>query len=118
VSRWSGCCTRDSPSWAGFLAVGADALGWLPGGTGPQHVWMAGAIGVMTLAVMSRASLGHAGLPLSAGRGVMVLYLALIGAVAVRFGAGFVPGAPGMLHLAATLWIASFPGSRCSTGRS
>ncbi len=121
MARWQGHRTGGEPLvWVlhvgfafvglGFLAVGADALGSLPGGTGSLHVWMAGAIGVMTLAVMSRASLGHAGLPLSAGRGVMALYLALIGAVAVRFGAGFVPGAAGMLHLAATLWIASFAG--------
>ena len=121
LARWQGQRTGAEPLvWVlhagfafvglGFLSVGADALGWLPGGTGPQHVWMAGAIGLMTLAVMSRASLGHAGLPLSAGRGVMALYLALIGAVAARFAAGFLPGATSPLHLAATLWIVGFAG--------
>jgi uncharacterized protein involved in response to NO len=120
LARWQGQRTGGEPLvWVlhagfafvglGFLAVGFGALGWLPGGTGPQHVWMAGAIGVMTLAVMSRASLGHAGLPLSAGRGVMALYLALIGAVLARFLAGFVP-VDWLLHLAATLWIAGFGG--------
>ena len=121
LARWQGQRTAAEPLvWVlhagfafvglGFLAVGLDALGWLPGGSGPQHVWMAGAIGLMTLAVMSRASLGHAGLPLSAGRGVLFLYLALIGAVAVRFLAGFLPAVPGLMHLAATLWIAAFAG--------
>jgi uncharacterized protein involved in response to NO len=121
LARWQGQRTGAEPLvWVlhagfafvglGFLAVGLDALGWLPGGTGPQHVWMAGAVGVMTLAVMTRASLGHAGLPLSAGRGVMALYLALIGSVLARFLAGFAPGAPWLLHLAATLWIAGFAG--------
>jgi uncharacterized protein involved in response to NO len=121
LARWQGQRTGAEPLvWVlhagfafvglGFLAVGLDALGWLPGGSGPQHVWMAGAVGVMTLAVMTRASLGHAGLPLSAGRGVMGLYLAVIGAVLARLVAGFLPGMDWILHLAAGLWIAGFAG--------
>ncbi len=121
LARWQGQRTGAEPLvWVlhagfafvglGFLAVGFDALGLGPGGTGPQHVWLAGAIGVMTLAVMTRASLGHAGLPLSAGRGAMLLYLAVIGAVLARFVSGLMPGAVWLTHLAGTLWIAGFVG--------
>lgn len=76
LSRWSGQYTHAEPLvWAlhvgyafvplGFLAV---ALGnVLPGiAQAAQHVWMAGAVGLMTLAVMTRASLGHAGRSLHA----------------------------------------------------
>lgn len=72
-----------------------------------QHLWMAGAIGAMTLAVMTRATLGHTGRPLVAGRGTLVIYLALFMAVAARLGDGIVPGAT---HLSGLLWIAAFGG--------
>lgn len=46
----------------GFLALAARVFA--PGmGSATQHIWMAGALGLMTLAVMTRASLGHAGRP-------------------------------------------------------
>ena len=50
---------------AGFLLLGASML-WpadVPASAG-IHAWTAGAVGLMTLAVMTRASLGHAGRPL------------------------------------------------------
>ena len=121
LARWQGWRTGAEPLvWVlhagyalvglGFLAVGLDALGLLPAGSGPQHVWMAGAIGLMTLAVMSRASLGHAGRPLRAGRGVTALYLAVAASVLARLVAGFLPGVPGLMHLAAALWTLGFGG--------
>jgi uncharacterized protein involved in response to NO len=64
----------------------------------------------MTLAVMSRASLGHAGRPLHAGPWLTAAYLALIAAVATRFAAGLLPGAVWLLHLSAALWIGAFGG--------
>lgn len=94
----------------GFLALGAEALGLIAIGPAARHVWMAGAIGVMTLAVMSRASLGHAGLPLAAGRGVAGLYLAVIGSVLARVAAGVLPGLDWLLHLAGAAWVAGFGG--------
>jgi len=41
--------------------------------TGAVHAWTAGAIGTMTLAVMTRASLGHTGQPLTATTAVLAL---------------------------------------------
>src|SRR6185295_134927 len=44
----------------GFLLNACSAFGIVAAGAG-VHAWMAGAAGIMTLAVMSRASLGHTG---------------------------------------------------------
>ncbi len=120
LSRWQGHQTTAEPLvWVlhaayatlalGFLAIGAAALDLMPQ-SGARHVWLAGAIGLMTLAVMTRASLGHAGLPLSASRPVAALYLALIGATAARLLAGLWPGEIWLLHLSAALWIVAFGG--------
>lgn len=93
----------------GFLAV---ALGRFSPDLNPaaEHVWMAGAVGLMTLAVMTRASLGHGGRPLHATGTTTALYLALIVAVLARLLAGVLPGESWLLHLAAGAWIAAFGG--------
>lgn len=124
LARWQGHQTGAEPLvWVlhagyafvplGFLAVGLSSL--IPGlapdlAPAAQHVWMAGAAGLMTLAVMTRASLGHAGRPLHATRPITALYLALIVAVLARLLAGLLPGADWPLHLAAAGWIAAFGG--------
>jgi len=88
------------------------ALGRFVPGLNPaaQHIWMAGAVGLMTLAVMTRASLGHAGRPLRATGTTTALYLALTVAVLARLLAGVLPGESWPLHLAAGAWIAAFGG--------
>ena len=93
----------------GFLAIAGAAVLPYPAAAA-QHVWMAGGIGLMTLAGMSRASLGHAGRPLKATPAITALYLALIVSVAARFIAGFVPDQDWPLHLAASAWILAFGG--------
>lgn len=120
LSRWSGRHTgAEALVWVlhagyafvplGFLAVAAGQF--LPGmGPAAQHVWMAGAVGLMTLAVMTRASLGHAGRPLHATTPITALYVALIVAVLARFAAGGFPEQTWLLHLAAGAWIAAFAG--------
>ncbi len=120
LSRWSGHHTFAEPLvWVlhvayafvplGFLAV---AMGEVLPAMAPaaQHVWMAGAVGLMTLAVMTRASLGHAGRPLHATRPIAALYVALIVSVLARFAAGALPAQDWLLHLAAGGWIAAFGG--------
>lgn len=93
----------------GFIAVGAAAHfpGLVPR-PAAQHVWMAGAIALMTLAVMTRASLGHSGQPLTAGKRTSAIYLLAIVAVLARFVSGIFPGVPGLLDLAGGAWILSF----------
>lgn len=95
LSRWCGWSTRSEPLLfilhlgfatlaAGFLVVGASALRPdLLDSTAMVHVWTAGTIGVMTLAVMTRASRGHSGRPLTAGR----LEIAIFGLVLLGTGA-------------------------------
>ena len=122
LGRWVGWRTAGEPLVAilhvgylfvpvGFLTVAIAAVA--PGVLTPSaalHAWTAGAVGVMTLAVMTRASLGHTGRPLTAGRATIAIYLAVIGAAVLRVASGFVPSQPALLHLSAALWIASFAG--------
>ena len=123
LARWCGHRTGAEPLvWVlhagyAFLPLGALALGagilW-PGALGmaaAQHLWMAGAIGLMTLAVMTRATLGHTGRVLSAGPGTTALYLALIASVLARVAAGLWPGQAGSLQsLAGLAWLTAFGG--------
>ena len=96
----------------GALALSAEIL--LPGSfgmAGAQHFWMAGAIGLMTLAVMTRATLGHTGQDLTAGAGTVAIYLALMLSVFVRVAGGVWPEFSGPLHtMAGLFWIAAFGG--------
>lgn len=76
-----------------------------------QHFWMAGAFGLMTLAMMTRATLGHTGQQLHAGPATVVIYLSLIGSVLARYGAAFWVGlAMPFYTLSGLLWIAAFAG--------
>ena len=75
------------------------------------HVWTAGAIGLMTVGVMTRASLGHLGYPLIAGPTTTMIYLALTGSVFFRVVADFVPDWRDiLLNGSALLWIVCFAG--------
>ena len=64
----------------------------------------------MTLAVMTRASLGHTGRQLTASRPVQLIYLAAIIAALTRIAAAFDVMREPMLHLSATAWVAAFGG--------
>lgn len=72
------------------------------------HAFLAGAMGVMTLAVMTRASLGHTGRPLHAGGGTLAIYALAVAGAAARVAAAFAPGATWLLHLSAGGWIGAF----------
>jgi uncharacterized protein involved in response to NO len=94
----------------GFLLNAASAFGLVPPGAG-IHAWMAGAAGTMTLAVMSRATLGHTGQPLTASRATQAIYLAIIVAALARVCAMIEPAfSEPLLHLAAVAWAAAFLG--------
>jgi len=123
LSRWSTRHTSAEPLvWIlhvgyGFVPLGALALGaaalWADrfSGVAAQHLWMAGATGVMTLAVMTRATLGHSGRALTAGAGTRAIYAALLGSVLARAAAGVMPEASSTLYsLSGVLWVAAFLG--------
>jgi uncharacterized protein involved in response to NO len=116
LMRWAGYRTVAEPLVLvlhlayGFLPLDALVLGstilWSDHfGTAPaQHSWMAGAIGLTTLAVMTRATLGHTGQALTAGHGTVAIYAALIVAVFCTVKCG--PVAAGWLYdLAGLGWI-------------
>jgi uncharacterized protein involved in response to NO len=94
----------------GFALVGASALypSVVPASVG-IHAWTAGAIGLMTLAVMSRASLGHTGQPLSAGGGTQAVYLLALLSALLRMLAGF-DGSMVLMEAAGIAWAAAFGG--------
>jgi len=73
------------------------------------HAWSAGAIGMMTLAVMTRASLGHAGQPLTAGAGTQAIYLFVFCAATLRIVAAFNSSVI-LLELSSAAWVAAFGG--------
>jgi uncharacterized protein involved in response to NO len=78
--------------------------------SGALHGWTAGAIGLMTLAVMTRTSLGHTGRPLTATRPIQLIYGAAIIAALTRIIAAFGIAREPMLHASATAWVLAFAG--------
>lgn len=123
LSRWAGHRTLAEPLLSvlhlgyAFLPLGGFALALsilmpsvLDMATA-QHLWLTGAIGLMTLAVMTRATLGHTGQPLTANRPTVLLYGALIVAVLARTAAGIWPASgTWTLPLAAAGWVGAFGG--------
>lgn len=94
----------------GFVLVGAAVFGLVPPSAG-IHAWSAGAVGVMTLAVMTRASLGHTGRPLVASSATQAIYAAVVVAALARICAAFQPEWSVMLLAIAGLgWAAAFLG--------
>jgi uncharacterized protein involved in response to NO len=75
------------------------------------HAWTGGAIGTMTLAVMSRATLGHTGRPLEASSATHVVYAAVIIAALARICAVLEPDHIGsLLSIAGVAWATAFLG--------
>lgn len=94
----------------GFLAMAA-AVAWpavVPIGAG-MHLWTAGAIAGMTLAVMTRATLGHTGRELVATRGTSLIYVLAGIATAARVASALWPTAS-LLLVATAAWIGAFGG--------
>ena len=101
---------------AGFLLTAASAFGLVAAGAG-IHAWMVGAAGVMTLAVMSRATLGHTGQQLTASVTTQAIYAAIIVAALSRICADIEPVySEALLHVAAFAWAAAFIGFAISFG--
>jgi uncharacterized protein involved in response to NO len=94
----------------GFVLTGLAALGWL-GPSAGAHAWTVGAVGTMTLAVMTRASLGHTGRTLAASAATQAIYAAVLAAAAARVCAALEPQwSFVLLHVAALCWAAAFFG--------
>ena len=120
LARWRGGGTWRDPlvlvlhlgyGWLalGFILLGvSDYIAWLPP-TAALHALTAGAIGTMTLAVMTRASLGHTGSALIAGRGTVAIYALVTVAALLRLlaplgGSAYLE----LLGLAGVAWAGAF----------
>ncbi|WP_269586043.1 NnrS family protein [Roseibium sp. Sym1] len=116
---WKGWATyRDPILWilhaaffllgSGYLAYGLSVLtGALPE-TAALHVLSAGAIGSMTLAMMTRASLGHAGRALKVSPPIVCAYAAVIAAGLLRAFATPLFGYFETMLLSGGLWTLGF----------
>lgn len=130
LARWAGDRTLREPLlWVlhlgyAFVPLGALAMAAarampaLAADAAAQHLWTAGAIGMMTLAVMTRATRGHTGRDLSAGPETAALYLALLVAIVARLASGvWLEAAHGLHVLAGLAWIGAFGGFTVIYGR-
>ncbi len=121
LSRWRGLAARRDAlvlvlhagyilAALGFVAAGASAL-WparIPYAVG-VHVWAVGAVGVMTLAMMTRATLGHCGRALIASKTTVFAYLCVVTALAARLAMAFWSDAAlPLMHVAACAWVLAF----------
>ncbi|HEY9217052.1 MAG TPA: NnrS family protein [Phenylobacterium sp.] len=118
--RWRGWLAAKEPllwilhagyAWlgVGLLLLGASRLTEVVPQTAGVHALTAGAIGVMTLAVMTRATRGHSGRALAADRSTVLVYVAILAAAALRVLAPFWPAAQiGLLAASAAFWSLAF----------
>lgn len=119
VALWRGLWTKDRPilwtlhlSYAlnalGFLALGLADLG-LASEIAALHLLGIGGVGGMTLAIMSRATLGHTGRALVAPRPVALAYALIPLAALIRWLGAEIPAlsAPAIL-IAGALWLTAF----------
>lgn len=126
LARWSSIQTAREPLvmilhvgylfvGLGFLLVGASSFG-VAAVDGPVispqlalHAWTTGAIGILTLAVMTRATRGHAGFALTAPGSTRLIYLLIIAATLARLAPVVIPALTTGLHAVASIaWLGAF----------
>ncbi|WP_332766854.1 NnrS family protein [Phenylobacterium sp.] len=130
LARWRGWRAAAEPlvwilhlgyGWLGasLLLIGGASLDpdLVPRSAG-IHALTAGAVGVMTLAVMTRATRGHTGRPLAADTGTTVIYLAINAAALLRVAATFAGASqPLLLTASGLVWSLAFGGFAVAYGR-
>lgn len=121
LARWRGDATLAEPLvWIlhlGYLwlatgvvltGLSVAAPGLVPPSAG-VHALTAGAVGVMTLAVMTRASRGHTGRPLTAGKVEVAIYFLINAAALSRVAGSLLPSVyQPLLLVSSGLWSAAF----------
>lgn len=90
----------------GFAAIAAAGAGLLMP-VSALHVLTVGVVATTMLAVMTRATRGHTGRPLTASRPTVAAYLCLFGAALARPLADL-GDVPGLMEASGALWIAGF----------
>jgi uncharacterized protein involved in response to NO len=120
LARWSGFAAVRDPLvfvlhvgylWLplGLLLLGASTFVPAIERSSALHALTAGCMATMTLAVMSRATLGHTGRPLRADGATVGVYVLVTLGAALRVAAPYLPvDYAGTIGLAGLLWGASF----------
>lgn len=94
----------------GFVLEAAGAIGLVPGAAG-IHALGSGGVGLMILAVMTRASLGHTGRKMVPPTAATAAYLLVAAGALARVAAAAFPGmefSHGLLTASGLLWSAGF----------
>ncbi len=119
LARWAGDRTFREPlvtvlhAAYAFIPLGFLLAAWAAyadeANAAATHAWTVGAVGLMTLAVMTRATRGHTGLPLTAPAGTVAIYVLVGGSALARIAAAFLPGhIMTLLAVAGAAWTAAF----------
>ena len=120
LSQWRGWLTWREPivlilhvgyGWLAFslLSIGGATLGFGLKPTDAVHALTTGAVGAMTMAVMTRASLGHTGRPKHADSLTVLIYLLVnLGALLRVFGPTIGLSTTFLLGTAATIWSSAY----------
>ena len=120
LARWRGHAAAAEPlvlilhlgyGWLalGFVLPGLDGIRPVLPQTAALHALTVGAVGTMTLAAMTRASLGHTGRPLAAGPGTTTIYALITAAAVLRIAAPLAGAAElHVLWLAGAAWSGAF----------
>lgn len=121
LARWKGFATFAEPlvwvlhagyAWLGLGLIGLGLAGLVPdvfARSAGVHALTVGAIGVMTLAMMTRATRGHTGRTLETGPYTLALYLLANLAAVLRVTAALSPEhQPLLLSLSSTAWSGAF----------
>lgn len=120
LSRWRGLATLRDPllfvlhlgyAWLpiGLTLLGSSILSDAVPRSSALHALAAGAMGTMTLAVMTRATLGHTGRDLKADGATVAIYAMVSAGAALRICAPMLPTDPAAtLALAGALWGGAF----------
>jgi len=121
LSRWGGLAARrDALVFVLHAGYGLAALGFLVTGIAAiwpdavrydagLHVWAIGTAGLMTLAMMTRVTLGHSGQPLVASSATKAAYALLGAALALRIALSLLPRLQTiLLHATACAWALAF----------
>jgi uncharacterized protein involved in response to NO len=128
LGRWAGYRTVGEPlvlvlhvAYAfvpvGFLLLALAIVA--PGlvvATGALHAWTVGAIGTMTLAVMTRATLGHTGQALVASPSTQLIYAAIVVAALARLCSALSIWPEGALMVSMVAWVMAFGGFAVTFG--
>ncbi len=119
LARWRGFATISEPlvvilhigyGWIGigFLLAGLSILTSSIPFIAALHAFTAGMIGTMIMAIMTRASRGHAGQSLEADKGTTAIYILVTLSALIRVASAILGNPAWGYSLSGLLWIAAF----------